>query len=106
MDLKILMKESGIVGDGGAGFPSYAKLAEGADTLVVNGCECEPLLYTDYTILKRELPMVLHGMRAVMDYCHIGRLACRTANLRRFGRNQRLVIDDVKQRRFRKLRLD
>lgn len=73
MDLKILMKESGIVGDGGAGFPSYAKLAEGADTLVVNGCECEPLLYTDYTILKRELPMVLHGMRAVMDYCHIGR---------------------------------
>ena len=35
MDLKELMKESGIVGDGGAGFPSYAKLAEGADTLVV-----------------------------------------------------------------------
>lgn len=73
MDLKELMKESGIVGDGGAGFPSYAKLAEGADTLVVNGCECEPLLYTDYTILKRELSMVLHGIRAVMEYCKLTR---------------------------------
>ena len=87
MDLKNLMKESGIVGDGGAGFPSYAKLAEGADTLVVNGCECEPLLYTDYTILKRELPMVLHGMRAVMDYCKLSRalLAVKEHTAKRLG---------------------
>ncbi len=73
MDIKKIMKESGIVGAGGAGFPSYAKLAEGADTLVVNGSECEPLLYTDYIMLKRELPLVLVGVRAVMDYCHIPR---------------------------------
>jgi len=50
MDLKEIMKEAGIVGAGGAGFPSYAKLADGADTLVVNGAECEPLLYTDYAL--------------------------------------------------------
>ena len=73
VDIKRIMKESGIVGAGGAGFPSYAKLAEGADTLVVNGSECEPLLYTDYVMLKRELPLVLVGVRAVMDYCHIPR---------------------------------
>lgn len=73
MDLKQLMKESGIVGDGGAGFPSYAKLAEGADTLIVNGSECEPLLYTDYTIMQRELPCVLSGTEAVLDYCKIRR---------------------------------
>ena len=36
MELKALMKAAGIIGAGGAGFPSYAKLAEGADTLLIN----------------------------------------------------------------------
>ena len=58
MDLKEIMKNAGIVGAGGAGFPSYAKLADGADTLVVNGAECEPLLYTDYVLLKKEMPIL------------------------------------------------
>ena len=47
MELVEIMRSAGIVGAGGAGFPSYAKLAEGADTLLINGAECEPLLYTD-----------------------------------------------------------
>ena len=54
-ELKQVMKDAGLVGDGGAGFPSYAKLAEGADTLLINGSECEPLLYTDYILMKREI---------------------------------------------------
>lgn len=73
MELKELMKEAGIVGAGGAGFPSYAKLADGADTLVVNGAECEPLLYTDYILLQKELPMILEGIRAVQEYAGIPR---------------------------------
>ncbi len=73
MELKELMKEAGIVGAGGAGFPSYAKLADGADTLVVNGAECEPLLYTDYILLQKEMPMVLAGIRAVLEYASISR---------------------------------
>ena len=67
------MKAAGIIGAGGAGFPSYAKLAGGADTLLVNGAECEPLLYTDYIILKRELSMVLSGIRAVLEGTGISR---------------------------------
>ena len=35
-DLKQLLKDNGVVGAGGAGFPSYCKLAEGADTLIIN----------------------------------------------------------------------
>ncbi len=73
MELKALMKNAGLVGAGGAGFPSYAKLAEGADTLLINGSECEPLLYTDYAILSRELPTVLAGAGAVLDGTGIGR---------------------------------
>ena len=71
MELKEIMKEAGIVGGGGAGFPSYAKLADGADLLVVNGAECEPLLYTDYVLLHKELPMVLSGITAVLEYANI-----------------------------------
>ena len=73
MDLKIKMKEAGIVGAGGAGFPSYAKLADGANVLVINGAECEPLLYTDYILLKRELAMVVEGIKAVIDYLGVSR---------------------------------
>ena len=73
MELKELMQSAGILGAGGAGFPSYAKLAAGADTLVVNGAECEPLLYTDYHLLKRELTLVLAGISAVLDYAKIPR---------------------------------
>ena len=71
--MKELMQSAGILGAGGAGFPSYAKLAAGADTLVVNGAECEPLLYTDYHLLKRELSLVLEGIRKVMEYAQIAR---------------------------------
>ncbi len=70
-ELKNLMRNFGIVGAGGAGFPSYAKLAEGADLLLINGSECEPLLYTDYVILKNELSMVLSGIKEVLSHTGI-----------------------------------
>lgn len=73
MELKALMKDAGIIGAGGAGFPSYAKLAEGADTLLINGAECEPLLYTDYMILKRELDTVISGVEALLSGTNINR---------------------------------
>lgn len=65
-ELKNIMREFGIIGAGGAGFPSYAKLAEGANLLLINGSECEPLLYTDYVILKNEMSLVLTGVSEVL----------------------------------------
>lgn len=70
-ELKNLMRKLGVVGAGGAGFPSYAKLAEGADLLLINGSECEPLLYTDYVILKNELPIALTGVSKVLAHTGI-----------------------------------
>ena len=67
-ELKEIMRKFGIIGAGGAGFPSYAKLAEGADLLLINGSECEPLLYTDYVILKNELSMVISGISEVIKH--------------------------------------
>ena len=37
--------EAGVVGAGGAGFPTHVKLSGQADTLLINAAECEPLLH-------------------------------------------------------------
>ena len=47
-ELKGLMKNCGIAGAGGAGFPGYAKLNDKADTVILNCAECEPYLTSDY----------------------------------------------------------
>ena len=50
------VRASGIVGLGGAGFPTYVKLdaKEGVDTLIINGAECEPYITSDsVTLLSR-----------------------------------------------------
>ena len=73
-DIKSLMRECGLVGAGGAGFPSYAKLSEGADTLIINASECEPLLHTDYEILRQHLDMVVAGAELIAEALSIPRV--------------------------------
>lgn len=51
-ELGQLYRESGIVGAGGAGFPTYAKLSDKADTVLLNCAECEPLLRLHRQLLK------------------------------------------------------
>ncbi len=70
-DLKKILQDSGIVGAGGAGFPAYGKLADGATVLIVNAVECEPLLYTSYTLLQERMQDIVIGMRAVMEFAGI-----------------------------------
>ncbi len=65
--LKTLLQQSGIVGAGGAGFPAYAKLAPGADTLVLNCAECEPLLYTDYMLMQEHLGEIAEGAALLLQ---------------------------------------
>ncbi len=51
--LKELVRENGIVGAGGAGFPTYVKLDERAETILLNCAECEPLLKLHRQLLER-----------------------------------------------------
>ena len=51
-ELKDLLRNAGVVGAGGAGFPTYAKLSPKADTLILNCAECEPLLRLHRQVLK------------------------------------------------------
>lgn len=64
------VQATGAVGLGGAAFPTHVKLKipEGkkVDTVVVNGCECEPYLTTDHRIMVEYPAQVLHGARVMM----------------------------------------
>ncbi len=58
--------EAGVVGAGGAGFPTHVKLAGEADTLLLNAAECEPLLHKDKEVLRTFADDVLEGMATGM----------------------------------------
>ncbi|MEW5763465.1 MAG: 4Fe-4S dicluster domain-containing protein [Acidobacteriota bacterium] len=57
-----IARECGIVGAGGAGFPTHVKLQARADTFAVNAAECEPLLYKDQEILENFLEPFAEGL--------------------------------------------
>ena len=66
-DLKKAVADAGVVGAGGAGFPTQFKFNEGLDTLVINGAECEPLIFSDYYIMKKEMEQMLDGAEQVIE---------------------------------------
>lgn len=60
------IKEAGLVGEGGAQFPTYVKYNIGdkkVDTLILNGAECEPYLTSDYTIMKEFTEEIFNGIK-------------------------------------------
>ncbi len=64
--LKELLRESGIVGAGGAGFPTYAKLSDKAETVVLNCAECEPLLKLHRQVLERYAAEILGALSEIV----------------------------------------
>jgi Na+-translocating ferredoxin:NAD+ oxidoreductase RnfC subunit len=66
-DLISLVRDAGVVGEGGAGFPAHVKYATQVDTIIANGCECEPLLYSDQHIMETYPEKIVKGMKAVMS---------------------------------------
>ena len=70
MDFKTLseiLKNAGIVGAGGAGFPAYAKLNEKADTIILNGAECEPLLKLHRQVLEHRADEIVFALETVKN---------------------------------------
>ena len=63
-----IVKEAGIVGMGGAGFPTYVKLKPGKpiEAVLINACECEPMLTADHRMLLEFSDDILFGLKAVM----------------------------------------
>lgn len=69
-ELKGLMQEIGLVGMGGAGFPTHVKYfpPEGKkiETIILNGAECEPYLTCDHRLMVEEPAKVILGIQAMM----------------------------------------
>jgi len=61
------VRQAGVVGAGGAGFPTHVKLSAKADTVLLNAAECEPLLHKDKELLRYETDAVLDGLAAAME---------------------------------------
>ena len=59
------VREAGVVGLGGAAFPTAVKLSppkdKSIDTIIINGCECEPLLTSDYRLMLDYPDEILKG---------------------------------------------
>lgn len=61
-----LIQEAGIVGAGGAGFPTHVKVNAKAEYVLVNGAECEPLLRVDQQLMVHQAEDFLAGLKAVV----------------------------------------
>lgn len=61
------IRNAGVVGAGGAGFPTHAKIDTQVKIVVVNGAECEPLLYTDQRVMEKKAEKIVAGTKLVME---------------------------------------
>jgi len=91
-ELISIIREKGVVGLGGAMFPTHVKLSstKRIDTLILNGCECEPFLTCDYRIMLERTEALFHGMKILMKVLNVER--------------GMVVVEDNKKEAVRKLR--
>jgi Na+-translocating ferredoxin:NAD+ oxidoreductase RnfC subunit len=61
------VRDAGVVGAGGAGFPTYVKLQAKVDTFIANAAECEPLLCKDQELMKAYAAEMIDGLRLGMQ---------------------------------------
>ena len=62
-----IISQSGIVGAGGAGFPTHVKVNAQAEYVIINGAECEPLLRVDQQLMAIETEKILKAVKLVME---------------------------------------
>lgn len=60
------LKEAGLVGLGGSGFPTYVKYQKDAELILINGCECEPYLTTDQVVSPTKTDLLVKGIKILM----------------------------------------
>ncbi len=70
-----IIRDAGIVGMGGAGFPTHVKLAppleKTIDVVILNGAECEPYLTADHRLMLEEPEKVIFGLKAIMKTLNV-----------------------------------
>ena len=59
--------KAGVVGAGGAGFPTHVKAKAEVEFVLANGAECEPLLHKDFEIMLNFATEIVRGMVIMME---------------------------------------
>jgi electron transport complex protein RnfC len=74
-EIRDIIREKGVVGMGGAGFPTAVKLnaPKPIEVVLLNGCECEPILTADYRVMIEYADDVLFGLKALIKASHAER---------------------------------
>ncbi|HEX2865542.1 MAG TPA: 4Fe-4S dicluster domain-containing protein [Ignavibacteriales bacterium] len=67
MELAEKLLNAGVVGAGGAGFPTHVKAKSQVEFVLANGAECEPLLHKDVELMINFAPEIVRGMQLMMD---------------------------------------
>lgn len=67
MNLAEKIKKAGVVGAGGAGFPTHIKAGSTVEFVLANGAECEPLLHKDFEIMLNRPDQIVRGMNLMID---------------------------------------
>ena len=70
-EIRDIVKKAGIVGLGGAGFPTHVKLSpkneDDIEYIIVNGAECEPYLTSDYRLMMEEPDKIVGGLNVILQ---------------------------------------
>jgi Na+-translocating ferredoxin:NAD+ oxidoreductase RnfC subunit len=61
------IRDAGVIGAGGAGFPTYKKLSATVEHVIANGAECEPLLHKDRATMLHSREELLRGLEIMRD---------------------------------------
>ena len=61
------IRDAGVIGAGGAGFPTHVKLSSTTKTIIVNGAECEPLLKVDQQLMEVRAEQIIQGLEIIMQ---------------------------------------
>jgi len=67
MNVAEAIRDAGVIGAGGAGFPTHIKASGKAGIVLANGAECEPLLAVDKLIMRLHPEKVVRGLKAMMQ---------------------------------------
>jgi electron transport complex protein RnfC len=72
------VRDSGLVGLGGAAFPTHVKFSpknlDEVDTLIINGAECEPYITSDYRTMMEDTDLLVEGIKRTKEYLSIKRV--------------------------------
>jgi Na+-translocating ferredoxin:NAD+ oxidoreductase RnfC subunit len=76
------LREFGVVGAGGAGFPTYVKAQSQVEFMIANGAECEPLIHKDAELMKHFPKGILEGMSSMITSvgARTGKFGIKTKN--------------------------